>query len=59
MGERTGAYWVLVHNHEERRQIGRPKLRGEDNIKINFREVEREAWTRSTWLRIGTGGELL
>jgi hypothetical protein len=42
------------------RPLGRPKLRWEDNIKMDLQEVERRgAWTGLSWLRIGTGGGLL
>jgi len=40
MGERTGAYRILVGRPEERRPPGRPRHRCEYNIKINFLEVE-------------------
>jgi hypothetical protein len=39
MGERRGAYRVLVEKPEGRRQLGRPKRRWEDNIKMDLREV--------------------
>jgi hypothetical protein len=39
MGERRGAYWVLVRKPEGRRPLGRPKRRWEDNIKTDLREV--------------------
>ena len=35
MGERRGVYRILVG----KRSLGRPRLRWEDNIKINLREV--------------------
>ena len=38
MGERR----VLVWEPEEKRALGRSKLRGEGNIKMNFQEVEWE-----------------
>jgi hypothetical protein len=40
MGEGRGAYRVLLGKHEGKRQLGRPRRRWEDNIKINFQEVE-------------------
>ena len=40
MGEKTGAYRVLVGRPEERRPLGRPRFRGKDNIKIDLPEVE-------------------
>jgi hypothetical protein len=55
--ERRGAYRVLVEKPEVRRPLGRPRRRWEDNIKMDFREVE---WGRTgIWLRIGTSGGLL
>jgi hypothetical protein len=44
---------------EGRRPLGRPRRRWEDNIKMDFQEVEWGAWTGLIWLRIGTGGGLL
>ena len=40
LGERTCAYRILVGRPEDRRPPGRPRHRFEDNIKINFKEVE-------------------
>jgi hypothetical protein len=42
MGERRGAYRVLVGKPEGRRPLGRPRRRREDNIKMNLREVGLE-----------------
>jgi hypothetical protein len=39
MGERRGAYQVLVRKPEERRPFGRPRPSLEDNIKMVLREV--------------------
>jgi hypothetical protein len=39
MGERRGAYRVLVGKPEARRPLGRPRRRWEDNIKKDLREV--------------------
>jgi hypothetical protein len=39
MGERRGAYRVLVAKPEGRRPLGRPRRRWEDNIKMDLREV--------------------
>ena len=39
MGERRGVYRVLVGKHEEKRPLGRPRRRWEDNIKMDFQEV--------------------
>jgi len=39
MAEKRGVYGVLVGKHEEKRRLGSPRLRWEDNIKIDFQEV--------------------
>ena len=39
MGERRGVYRVLVGKPERKKQLGRPRLRWEDNIKIDLQEV--------------------
>jgi len=40
MGERRGVYRVLVGKPEEKRRLGGPRRRWEDNIKMDFQEVE-------------------
>jgi len=42
MGERRGVYRILVGKHEEKRQLGRPRRRWEDNIKMDLQEVRCE-----------------
>jgi hypothetical protein len=59
MGERRGAYRVLVEKPEGRRPFGRPRRRWEDNFKVYLREVGWVAWTGSIWLRTGTSAGLL
>jgi len=39
MGDRRDVYRVLVGKPDGKRQLGRPKHRLEDNVKINFQEV--------------------
>jgi len=39
MGERRGVYRVLVGKPEGKRPLGRPRRRGEDNIKTDLEEV--------------------
>jgi hypothetical protein len=39
MGEKRGAYRILVGRPEGRRQLGRPRRRWEDNIKTDLQEV--------------------
>ena len=59
MGDRRGAYRILVGKHEGKRLVERPGRRWEDNIKTDLREVVWRVWTGSIWLRIGIGGQLL
>jgi hypothetical protein len=39
-GEGRGVYRVLVGKPEERRPLGRPRHRWEDNIRMDLRKVE-------------------
>jgi len=39
IGEKRGVYRVLVEKPEVKRRLGRPRLRWEDNIKMNIKEV--------------------
>jgi hypothetical protein len=39
MGEGRGVYRVLVGKPERKRQLGRPRSRWEDNIRMNIQEV--------------------
>ena len=39
MGERRDVYRVLVGKPEEKRPLGRPRRRWEDNIKMDLQEV--------------------
>jgi hypothetical protein len=55
-GERRGVYRDLVGKREGKRRVGRPRVRWEDNIKMDLQQVECGVWTGSSWLRIGTGG---
>ena len=48
MGERRGAYRVLVGKPEERRPLGRTGHGWEDNIKTELREME---WGME-WIRL-------
>jgi hypothetical protein len=47
MGEGRGAYRVLVRRPEERRQLGRPRGRWEDKIKMDLQEV---GWGGMDWI---------
>jgi hypothetical protein len=48
MGEGRGAYRVLVGRPEEKRPLGRPRRRWEDNIKMDLREtgIDGVNWIR-------------
>ena len=59
MGERGGVCMILVGKREGKRQLGRPRHRLEDNIKMDFHEVGRGVRTGLIWLWIGTGGGLV
>jgi hypothetical protein len=39
VGERRGVYTVLVGKPEGKRPLGRPRLRWEDNIKMDLQQV--------------------
>ena len=60
MGEKRGAYRVLVGKPERKRPLGRPRCRLGHNIKMDLQEVAcGGGWTESNWFRIGTvGGHL-
>jgi hypothetical protein len=47
MGERRGAYRVLVGRHEGKRPFGRLWCRWEDSIKIDLQEVGQEGMDRT------------
>jgi len=48
LGEGKDAYSNYEGIPEGKRPLGKPSRRWEDNIKIDFQEIE--------WLRTGTGG---
>jgi hypothetical protein len=56
MVERRGVCRVLVGKPEGMIPLGRPRLRWEDNIKMDLQKVGCVAWSGSIWLSIGTGG---
>jgi hypothetical protein len=49
MGEGRGVYRVLLGRPEGKRPLGRPTRRGEDNIKIDLREIEID---EANWIRL-------
>jgi hypothetical protein len=56
MGEDRGVHRVLVGKPEGKRTLGRPRLRWEDNIKMDFQDAGGVLGTEWSWLRIRTGG---
>jgi hypothetical protein len=47
MGEKRTAYRILVGKPEGKRQLGRPRRRWVDNIKMDLRET---GWDRVDWI---------
>ena len=47
MEERRGVYRVLVGKPEGKRELGRPRNRWVDNIKMGFQEV---GWVGMDWI---------
>ena len=41
MGERRGVHRILVGKPEGKRQLGRPRRRWEDNIKVDLQKMGR------------------
>jgi hypothetical protein len=72
LGEKRGAYRILVGKPEEKRPLGIPRRRWEDNIKMDLQEVgcggvewielvqDRDTWRAreigSAWWREGEWG---
>jgi hypothetical protein len=60
MGEERGVFRILVGKPEEKRPLGRPRCRQEDNINMDLQEVGCRVWTGLSWLRKQkSGGHLL
>jgi len=59
MEERTGVCRVLVGKPEGKRPLGRPGVDGRIILRWIFRKWDVGVWSRSSWLRIGTGRGLL
>jgi hypothetical protein len=55
-GERRGVYRVLMGKPEGKRQLGRPRRRWEDTIKMDLQEVGCGAWNGSSCLRLRISG---
>jgi hypothetical protein len=59
MREERKLYKVLVGRPKGKRQLGSPRRRWEDGMKMDLREIGLGVWIGFDWLRIGTGGGLL
>jgi hypothetical protein len=59
MGNRRDAYTFMVERLEGKRQLGRPRVRWNDNITKLLKKWNEEARTACIRLRKGTGGGLL
>jgi hypothetical protein len=54
-----GVYRGLLRKPEGKGPLGRPRLRWEDNIRMDLQEVGCGVWTGLIWVRIETvGGQL-
>jgi hypothetical protein len=49
IGEGSSFYRVLVGRTEGKRQLGRPRRRWEDNIKMDFRDIGIDG---ANWIRL-------
>jgi hypothetical protein len=52
IGEGRGVYRVLVGRREGKRPLGRPRNRGEDNIKMDLREIGIDG---ANWIQLAQG----
>ena len=52
MGQGRGVYRILVGKPDEKRPLGRPRRRWEDNIKMNLQEVGGGC---GTWMELVQG----
>jgi hypothetical protein len=59
MGEGRGVYRVLVGKPEGKTSLGIRRLRWEDNIKMDLREIGIDGANGFGWLRIRSSGGLL
>jgi hypothetical protein len=55
MGERSGAYSVLVGRSEGRTTLGRSRSRWDDYIKMDLQEVE---WINMNWIDLAQNRDM-
>jgi hypothetical protein len=49
MGEMTNTHKMLVRNPEEKRHLGRPRYRWDDNVKMDLRQI---GWDVVDWIHV-------
>jgi hypothetical protein len=49
MGEKTNAYNILVGKPKGKRPLGKPKCRGEDNIRM---DLKGKTWEGVDWIHL-------
>ena len=54
MGERIGVYRILVGKPKVKRQLGRPRRRWEDNIKM---DLQRVGYGGMDWIELAQDGD--
>ena len=54
--EEKGDGWGMWENPEGKRSLGKPRRKREDNIKMDFKKLDGEAWVELLRIRIGTRG---
>jgi hypothetical protein len=59
MGKRRGVYRVLVGKSEGKNHLEDPGVDRRIIVRRIFKKWDVEAWTRSIWLKIWTGGRHL
>jgi hypothetical protein len=56
MGRRRCVYTVVVGKPEGKNHLNDPGVDGRIILRWIFRKWDVVAWTRSSWIRLGTGG---
>jgi hypothetical protein len=59
MREMRNSYKILVRKREEKRPLGRPRRRWENNIRMGLKEIEWEGMAVCMWLRTGISAGFL
>jgi hypothetical protein len=57
MGGISNPYKIFVGKPERKRPRGSPRRRGDDNIRVDLREIGLEGVDECIWLRIGNNGD--